>query len=89
MHVFLQVLPNKISKVNKSVTVNALFDSGWDSTLLAQNVARYLNLSGKKQITFSNAISQKSKVTSKLVSFSLSSKLHPMRIEFENVWVVD
>ena len=38
---------------------------------------------------FSNAISQKWKVKSKLVDFSLSSKLHPMRIKFENVWVVN
>ena len=51
-----------------------------------QNVASCLNLNGKEQsITFSNAISQKSKVKSKLVNFSLSSKLHPMRIKFENV----
>ena len=42
-HVFLQVLPVKILNGNKSVTVNALFDSGMDSTLLAQNVASYLN----------------------------------------------
>ena len=32
-HVFLRVLPVKISNENKSVTVNALFDSGLDSTL--------------------------------------------------------
>ena len=57
---------------------------------MVQNVASYLNLNGKEQsITFSNAISQKPKVKSKLVNFSLSSKLHPMRIKFENVWVVD
>ena len=50
-----------------------LFDSGLDSALLAQNVASYLNLNGKEQsITFSNAISQKSKGKSKLVNFSLS-----------------
>ena len=45
-HVFLQVLPVKISNGNKSVTVNVLFDLGLDSTLLAQNVASYLNLNG-------------------------------------------
>ena len=57
-HVVLRVLPVKISNVNNSVTVNALFDSGSDSTLLAQNVASYLNLNGKEQsITFSNSIS--------------------------------
>ena len=32
---------------------------------------------------------RKSKVKSKLVNFPLSSKLRPMRIKFENVWVVD
>ena len=37
----------------------------------------------------SNAISQKSKFKSKLVNFSFSSKLHPMRVTFEIVWVVD
>ena len=89
-HDFLQVLPVKISNGNKSVTVNALFDSASDSTLLAQNVASYLNLNSKEQsITFSNAISQKSKVKSKLVNFSLLLKLHPVIIKFENVWVVD
>ena len=89
-HVFLQVLPVKISNGNKSVTVNVLFASASDYTLLAQNAASYLNLNGKEQsITFSNAVIQKSKVNSKLANFSLSSKLHPMRIKFENVWVVN
>ena len=89
-HVFLQVLPVKISNGNKSVTVNVLFASASDYTLLAQNVASYLNLNGKEQsITFSNAVIQMSKVNSKLANFSLSSKLHPMRIKFENVWVVN
>ena len=89
-HVFLQVLLVNISNGNKSVIVNALFDSGSDSTLLAQNVATYLNLNGKEQsITFSKEINQKSKVKSKLVNFSLSSKLLPVRIKFENDWVVD
>ena len=59
-HVFLQVLPVKISNRNKSVSVNAFFDSGSDSTLLAQNAASYLNSNGNKEqsITFSNAINQ-------------------------------
>ena len=45
-HVFLQVLPVKISNGNKSVTVNALFDPG-SKTLLDQNAASYLNLNKK------------------------------------------
>ena len=58
-HGFFQVLPVKISNRNKSVSVNAFFDSGSDSTLLAQNAASYLNSNGKEQsITFSNAINQ-------------------------------
>ena len=88
IHVFLKVLPVKIANKNKSVTVNALFDSGSDCALLPQNVASYLNSIGKEQsITSSNAISQsnKSKVKSKLVNFSLSSKFHTMRTKFKNV----
>ena len=83
-----KVLPVKIANENKSVTVNALFDSGSDCALLPQNVASYLNSIGKEQsITSSNAISQsnKSKVKSKLVNFSLSSKFHTMRTKFKNV----
>ena len=67
---------------------NTLFDSGSDCALLPQNVASYLNSIGKEQsITSSNAISQsnKSKVKSKLVNFSLSSKFHTMRTKFKNV----
>ena len=72
-HVILKFLPVKILNGNKSFTVNT-FDLRSDSTLLAQNVADYLNLNGKEQsITFSNAISQKSKVKSNLVNFSLLS----------------
>ena len=67
-----------------------MFDSGSDSTLLVQNVGSHLYVNGKEHsITFTNAISQKSKVKSKLVNFPLSSKLRPMRIKFENVWVVN
>ena len=43
----------------------------------------------EQSITFSNTISQKSKVKSKLVNLFLSPKLHHMRIKFKNVWVVD
>ena len=51
--VFLEVLWLKILHRKKSVTANALFDSGLDSTLFAQNVGSYLNLNGKEQtITF-------------------------------------
>ena len=71
------------------VIVNC-FGSGLDSTVLAQNVANYLNLSGKERSkTFSSRISKNLKVKSKLVNISLSSKFHSMWIKFENVWVVD
>ena len=83
-----KVLPVKIANENKSVTVNALFDSGSDCALLPQKVASYLTSIGKEQsITSSNAISQsnKSKVKSKLANFSLSSKFHTMRTKFKNV----
>ena len=88
--VFLDNLGIKISKRNKSVTVNVFFDSVLDSTFLSQNIGSYLNLIGKKQwINFSNATSQMWKAKSKLVKLSLSPKLHLMRIKFENVRVVD
>ena len=87
---FYEFYQSKILNGNKYVTLNVLLDSWLDSTLLPQNVGICLNLNGKEQlITFSNAITQKSKVKSKLVNFSFSSKLHPVRIKFENVWVVD
>ena len=87
---FYEFYQSKILNGNKYVTLNVLFDSWLDSTLLPQNVGICLNLNGKEQlITFSNAITQTSKVKSKLVNFSFSSKLHPVRIKFENVWVVD
>ena len=44
-----RVLPVKISNANESFTVIALFDSGSDFSLLAQNVTNYLNLNGKYQ----------------------------------------
>ena len=88
--VCLQVLPVRISNGNKSIVVNALIDSGSDSTLIAQSVSNYLNLNGQEQsIVFTNAINQTSNIKSKLVNFSLSSKLHPSKIKFENVWVVN
>ena len=75
-HVFLQVLPVKISNGNKSLTVNALFDSGSDSTLLVQNVGSHLNVDGKEHsITFSNAISQKVKSQIKISKFSFVVKV--------------
>ena len=77
-HVFLQVLPVKISNGNKSLTVNALFDSGSDSTLLVQNVGSHLNVDGKEHsITFSNAISQKVKSQIKISKFSFVVKVAP------------
>ena len=78
---FYEFYQSKILNGNKYVTLNVLFDSWLDSSLLPQNVGICLNLNGKEQlITFSNAITQKSKVKSKLVNFSFSSKLHPVRI---------
>ena len=89
-HVFWQVLPVKISNGNKSVTVNVFFYSGSSSTLLAQKCSKLFKFKWKKQsIIFPNESSQKPKVKSKLIKFSLSSKLHPMGVEFENTWVAN
>ena len=69
---YIQLPQNTFAFGNKSVAVNALFNSGSDSNLLVENVASYSDLNGKEQsIKFSNAISEKSRFNSKLVNFSV------------------
>ena len=46
---YLQVLPLTVSYGNKELSVNALLDSGSDSTLISKYLADYLNLSGQEK----------------------------------------
>ena len=55
-----------------------------------ENIADCLSLKCKEQaITFFNTIREDSIVNSKLVNFSLSLKLHPEKISFENYLMLD
>ena len=86
----LQVIVVNISNKNHTVTVNALLDSGADSTIIDKEVATALGLQGINcQLNLSSAISATKTLPSKLVSFLLSSSSHPNPIKLSNVWVVD
>ena len=86
----LQVIAVNISNKNHTVTVNALLDSGADSTIIDKEVATSLGLQGINwQLNLSSVISATKTLPSKLVSFLLSSSSHPNPIKLSNVWVVD
>ena len=70
----LQVIGINISNNNGTVTVNALLDSGADSTIIDKEVATTLRLQGINcQLNLSSAISATKTLPSKL---SFSSYLH-------------
>ena len=70
--------------------VNALLDSGSDSTLVTKTIADKLKLEGKSQIlTMSNAVCSSTKTISKLVNFHIFSPSHPSKIPISNEWVVE
>ena len=86
----LQVIAVNISNNNRPVTVNALLDSGADSTIIDKEVVTKLGLQGINcKLNLSSAISATKTLPSKLVSFQLSSSSHPNPIKLSNVWVVD
>ena len=86
---YLQVLPVIVSNGENFITTNALLDTGSDSTLIRQDVADKLRLSGMDQsLELSNVMSISKKMKSKLVKFNLSSSSHPNEVEISNAWVV-
>ena len=87
---YLQVLLLTVSYGDKELSVNALLDSGSDSTLKSKSLADYLNLSGQgREIQFSNAISSTTKIKSKLVNFSISSDSHPGKVNVKDAWIIE
>ena len=73
-----------------ATVVNALLDSGSDTTLTTSELAKTLKLKGKQQkLNITSAISTSVSVTSKLVQFSICSTHHPDQIEVKNAWIVD
>ena len=66
----LQIVPVIIKNGNKSVTNNALLDSGSDVTLINKDLASKLNLSGDSKVpNICNAILEVSKFECKPVKF--------------------
>ena len=89
LRTFLQVIPViVIHSANKTV-INAMLDSGSDSTLITSDLAKILKLKEKQlKINITNAISTSVSVTSKSVEFSICSIHHPDQIKVKNAWVV-
>ena len=87
---YLQVLPIYVSNGIRSVKVNALLDSGSDSTLVTKVLADKLKLTGEDQpLTLSNAVCTSTRRMSKLVNFQISSPSHPSKILILSAWVVE
>ena len=87
---YLQVLLIYVSNGTRSVKVNALLDSGSDSTLVTKVLADKLKLTGEDQpLTLSNAVCTSTRRMSKLVNFQISSPSHPSKILISNAWVVE
>ena len=71
-HLFLQILPVTLKHSNKTVTVNALLDSGSDTTIISENVAEYLGLEGEeRQVEIKSALSKAIHFNTKIVSFEI------------------
>ena len=82
-----QVLQIYVSNSDVSMKVNALLDSGSDSTLVTKTLADKLKLEGKSlTLTLSNAVGSLTKTTPKLVNFQFFS---PSKIPISNAWVVE
>ena len=87
---YLQVLPIYVSNSTRSIKVNALLDSGSDSTLITKTLADKLKLTGKDQpLTLLNAVCTSTRTMSKLVNFQISSPSHLSKILILNAWVVE
>ena len=68
--------------------VNAIQDSGSDTTLITSDLAKALKLKGKQRtLNTANAISLSVSNMSKLVEFTVSSNHHPEQIKVKNAWV--
>ena len=92
-HTYLQVIPVTISNGEKSMQVNALLDTGSDTTLIKSSLAAKLNLAGKTQtMRISNVLTKKQSIKSKSVNFTISSASrdnNDSAIPIQDAWVVD
>ena len=63
----------------------ALLDTGSDATLILEEIAQKLKLTGEmRNISISNVMSKGNKLSSKLVKFSVSLNSHPERVSVRN-----
>ena len=78
-----------VSNGEKTFQVNAILDGGSDSTLISKTADKLEFLGNDFSLTVTNVLLTKSKISSKLVNFSLSSSHHPSPINISNAWVVE
>ena len=90
-HTYLQVIPTTVSNGERSIQVNALLDTGSDTTLIKSSLATQLNLSGKNQtMRISNVLSKKQTFNSTSVNFTISSSSKDKpSISIQDAWVVE
>ena len=85
----LQVLPINVSNGQKMFRVNALLEGGSDSTFISKTLADKLELPGNDlSLSVTKVLLTKSKISTKLVSFSILSTHHLSPINISNAWVV-
>ena len=90
LQTFLQVILVTVIHVANTTAVNALLDSGSDTTLITSELAKILKLKVKqRKLNTTSVMSALVSVTSKLVEFSICSTHHPDQIKVKNTWVVD
>ena len=82
----MQVIPVKVKHGANMTVVNALLDSGSDTTLITSDLTKALKLKGKQQ-TLNITIMQYCHQF-QLVESTICSNHHPEQIEVKNTWVV-
>ena len=87
---YLQIVPVMLhSPGGKSCSTYALLDSGSQSTLLREDVAKQLNLKGKKSNVNITTIKDKSeRLTLQEVSLNVSSRNNEHSLSIESAYVV-
>ena len=65
-----------------------LLHEGLDSTLISKTADKLEPLGNDLSLRVTNVLLTKSKISSKLVYFSISLSYHPSPINISNVWVV-
>ena len=69
---FLQILPVTLKHSNKTVTVDALFNSGSDTTIISEIIVQYIGLQGEeKQVEIKSAISKTVNLNTRTASFEI------------------